>query len=37
MKKKRKSIFDELDEEIELRAIAEAEAEIDAGLGSRIR
>jgi predicted transcriptional regulator len=30
---KRKSIFDNIDKEIEARAIAEAEAEIDAGLG----
>jgi len=30
---KRKSIFDNIDKEIEDRAIAEAEAEIDAGLG----
>ena len=28
-----KSVFDEVDEETEARAIAEAEAEIDAGLG----
>jgi len=31
---RRKSIFDEIDDEIEPRAIAEAEAEIDAGLGA---
>ena len=28
-----KSVFDEVDDEVEARAITEAEAEIDAGLG----
>jgi predicted transcriptional regulator len=32
-KAKTKSVFDEIDDDIEARAIAEAEAEIDAGKG----